>query len=51
MVIVFSGVQKSIERASKVMMPILFILLLILMLKRVTLEGASKGLDFLLKPD
>ncbi|MCJ7552714.1 MAG: sodium-dependent transporter, partial [Ignavibacteriaceae bacterium] len=47
MLIVFSGVQKGIERASKIMMPILFILLVILMIRGITLDGASKGLDFL----
>ena len=51
MVIVFSGVQKGIERASKIMMPILFILLVLLMIRGITLEGASKGLDFLWNPD
>ena len=51
MVIVFSGIQKGIERASKVMMPILLILLVILMIRGLTLEGASKGLDFLWNPD
>ena len=51
MLIVFSGVQKGIERASKIMMPILFILLVILMIRGITLEGASKGLDFLWNPD
>ena len=51
MLIVFSGVQKGIERASKIMMPILFILLVILMIRGITLDGASKGLDFLWNPD
>jgi neurotransmitter:Na+ symporter, NSS family len=51
MVIVFSGVQKGIERASKIMMPILLILLIILMIRGLTLDGASKGLDFLWNPD
>lgn len=49
--IVFSGVQKGIERASKIMMPILFILLIILMIRGLTLDGAMKGLDFLWNPD
>ena len=49
--IVFSGVQKGIERASKIMMPILFILLIILMIRGITLDGAMKGLDFLWNPD
>ena len=51
MIIVFSGIQKGIERASKIMMPILFILLIILMIRGLTLDGASKGLDFLWNPD
>ena len=51
MIIVFSGIQKGIERASKVMMPLLFILLIILMIRGLTLEGASQGLDFLWNPD
>jgi len=49
--IVFSGVQKGIERASKIMMPILFILLIILMIRGLTLDGAMKGIDFLWNPD
>ena len=51
MAIVFSGVQKGIERASKVMMPLLFILLIILMIRGLTLDGASQGLNFLWNPD
>ncbi|MCW8809934.1 MAG: sodium-dependent transporter [Ignavibacteriaceae bacterium] len=51
MVIVFSGIQKGIERASKIMMPLLFILLIILMIRGLTLDGASQGLDFLWNPD
>jgi NSS family neurotransmitter:Na+ symporter len=51
MIIVFAGVQKGIERASKIMMPILFILLIILMIRGLTLEGAEEGLNFLWNPD
>jgi neurotransmitter:Na+ symporter, NSS family len=50
-VIVFAGVQRGIERASKIMMPILFILLIILMIRGLTLPGAGKGIDFLWNPD
>lgn len=49
--IVFAGVQKGIERASKIMMPILFVLLLILMIRGLTLDGAEEGLNFLWNPD
>ena len=45
------GVQKGLEKASKYMMPILFVLILILAIRGVTLEGASKGVKFLLAPD
>lgn len=49
--IVASGVQKGIERASKIMMPILFICLIVPMICSLTLPDASLGLSFLLKPD
>lgn len=51
MLIVYFGVQKGIERASKIMMPLLIIILFILMIKGLTMDGASRGVDFLLKPD
>jgi NSS family neurotransmitter:Na+ symporter len=51
MVIVRFGVQKGIEKGSKIMMPVLFILLLLLMVRGITLEGASGGLQFLFEPD
>ena len=49
--IVVSGVKEGIERTSKVMMPILFLILLALCIRSVTLPNASEGLYFLLKPD
>jgi NSS family neurotransmitter:Na+ symporter len=49
--IVYSGIQNGIERNSKIMMPVLFILLIIMMIRGVTLDGAGKGIDFLLNPD
>lgn len=49
--IVASGVQKGIERASKIMMPVLFVCLIILAIFSCTLPDASLGLSFLLKPD
>jgi NSS family neurotransmitter:Na+ symporter len=45
------GVEKGIERSSKLMMPALFVILLILVACSVTLPGAEKGVEFLLKPD
>lgn len=49
--IVVKGVEKGIEKSSKIMMPILFILLLILAVCSISLPGAGAGLEFLLKPD
>jgi len=49
--IIVKGVKKGIEKASKIMMPLLFIIIVILMICSVTLPGAEKGLEFLLKPD
>ena len=49
--IVAKGVNDGIERASKLLMPLLLILLVILVIASCLLPGASKGIDFLLKPD
>ena len=49
--IVEHGVQKGIERASKVLMPTLFVLLLIIVVASCLLPGAGEGIKFLLKPD
>ncbi len=49
--VVEHGVQKGIERASKILMPTLFILLLIIVVASCLLPGASEGIKFLLKPN
>ena len=49
--IVVKGVRDGIERFSKVMMPMLFILIIVLAIASLLLPGASKGVDFLLAPD
>ena len=51
MFIVIRGVQGGIERSSKIMMPILLSILVILIIRGVTMTGASKGLAFLWVPD
>jgi NSS family neurotransmitter:Na+ symporter len=48
---IISGVKKGIEQSSKIMMPILFLLLIILALRSLFLEGSSAGLLFLFRPD
>lgn len=49
--IVFRGVVAGIERVSKVMIPLLFLLLLGGAARAVTLPGATEGLNFLFNPD
>ena len=49
--IVQSGVQGGIERASRWMMPLLFIFFIILAIRSLTLEGAMEGIRFLFVPD
>lgn len=48
---IYGGVKGGIERASKIMMPILFILTIIIAIRGITLPGAAEGLNYLFKPD
>ena len=50
-IFIASGVKKGIERASKWMMPLLFIILVALCFRSITLPNASEGLKFLFQPD
>ena len=45
------GVRDGIERASKMLMPTLFILLLVLVVSSCMLPNAIAGIEFLFKPD
>lgn len=49
--VVVHGVRNGIERAAKVMMPTLFILLLVIVVASCMLPGAMRGVEFLFKPD
>lgn len=49
--VITRGVRKGIERASKAMMPTLFVLLVIVVVSSCLLPGASKGIAFLFRPD
>jgi len=49
--VIVHGVRGGIEKASKLLMPTLFILLLIIVVAACLLPGASKGIEFLFKPD
>lgn len=50
-IIVLAGVKKGIERYTKMMMPVLFVIVILLGIRACTLEGASVGLRFLFYPD
>ncbi|MBM7840089.1 NSS family neurotransmitter:Na+ symporter [Alkalihalobacillus xiaoxiensis] len=50
-VVVAKGVQSGIEKASVIMMPALFILFLVVVIRSLTLDGAMEGVQFLLVPD
>jgi len=49
--VIWRGVQGGIEKFSKILMPVLLLLLFALVIRSVTLPGASEGLSFYLKPD
>ena len=49
--IVLGGLQKGVEKITKVMMVILLLMMIVLAIHACTLDGASKGLSFYLKPD
>lgn len=49
--ILFFGVRGGIERGNKFMMPMLFVVLLLLVVKGVSMPHAGEGLTFLLSPD
>ncbi len=49
--IIYFGVVKGIERANRILLPSLFILLLVAVGRSLTLPGALQGLDFLFSPN
>ena len=49
--IIKTGVKNGIERSAKFLMPLLFVMLIILCIRSLTLPGAMAGLDFLFRPD
>ncbi len=48
--VVIGGVSKGIERWSKILMPALFVLLIVLLGRMLMLDGAGKALSFLFRP-
>ncbi len=51
LLIILGGVQKGIENVSKVLMPLLVLLVLVLCVRSLTLPGAGKGVEYLFSPD
>ena len=49
--VIIHGVRSGIERASKLMMPTLFLLLLVVVVGSCMLPGAQKGIEYLFRPD
>lgn len=49
--IISSGIQNGVEKASKWMMPLLFIFFVILAIRSLTLDGAMDGVKFMFVPD
>ncbi|QZE13113.1 sodium-dependent transporter [Halosquirtibacter laminarini] len=49
--VVVAGIEKGIEKYTKILMPLLFLIIIILDIRAVTLDGASEGLRFLFHPD
>lgn len=48
---ILSGVKRGVEQSAKVLMPLLFVLLIVLGIRSITLSGSSAGLAFLFKPN
>jgi neurotransmitter:Na+ symporter, NSS family len=51
LLIVTKDISKGIEKASKLLMPILFVLVFIVILRSITLKGAMAGVEYYLVPD
>lgn len=49
--VVFRGVKGGIEKVSRLLVPSLVIILILLFIRALTLPGAFKGLEFFFKPD
>lgn len=49
--IIIGGIQNGIEKFSKVMMPVLFFMIILIAVRSVTLPGSMAGIKFLFRPD
>ena len=51
LIVILGGVQKGVEMASKVLMPVLVLLILVLCVRSLTLPGSIRGVEYLFSPD
>ncbi|MFA6915931.1 MAG: sodium-dependent transporter [Parachlamydiales bacterium] len=49
--ILYFGVRHGIEKSNKILLPMLFIVMTILLIRGLTLPGAEEALEFLLRPN
>lgn len=49
--LIYSGVKKGIERYTEILMPLLFVVIIILAVRAITLPGGGAGVKFLFKPN
>ncbi|NCC87559.1 MAG: sodium-dependent transporter [Clostridia bacterium] len=49
--VVLAGVQKGIEKYTKILMPLLLVMIIAICIRSITLPGAEKGLRFLFEPN
>lgn len=49
--IVYKGIKNGIEKYTKILMPLLLFIIIVLCIRALTLPGAAEGLHFLFKPD
>ncbi|MDX1548689.1 MAG: sodium-dependent transporter, partial [Rhodothermales bacterium] len=49
--VVRGGISGGIERATKILMPLLLVILVALAVRAVTLEGSGRGISYLFNPD
>lgn len=50
-IIIIQGVTKGIERASNILMPLLFVILIVFCIKAMFMPGTKEGLSYLFRPD
>jgi len=50
-IIVIAGVRRGIEKYTKILMPVLLVIILVLCVRSLTLPGGMEGIRFLFKPD